>query len=165
MITGAKRFWPIARRTFASRQSCSVNSFAATAWLPAADVERVLHWSNYSAKSIALIQMRGIPIDIALWNLVQENKTAVIGELLREFDPSYGDEEPIYTPEGKWSYARFERWLLRTGITAWPRLESGRLQTDGDAFRMMSHLPGIEGLHALRDSIGFIAKATTSDRS
>jgi len=130
-----------------------------TAWLPAADVERVLHWSNYSAKSIALIQMRGIPIDTGLWNLVQENKTAVIGELLRQFDPSYGDDDPIYTPEGEWSYARFERWLLRAGITAWPRLESGTLETDGDAFRMMSHLPGIEGLHALRDSIGFIAKA------
>ena len=36
--------------------------------LPAADVERVIWWSNYSAKSIALIQARGIPIDTALWN-------------------------------------------------------------------------------------------------
>jgi DNA polymerase I len=95
-----------------------------TAWLPAADVERVLHWSNYSAKSIALIQMRGIPIDTGLWNLVQENKTAVIGELLRQFDPSYGDDDPIYTPEGEWSYARFERWLLRAGITAWWHVEN-----------------------------------------
>ena len=42
---------------------------------------------------------------------------------------------------------------------AWPRLESGRLDTDGDAFRMMYHVPGIEGLHALRDSLGVIVRA------
>src|SRR5438132_92890 len=56
--------------------------------LPAADVPRVLFWSNYSAKTVAQIQARGMPIDMALWNLVQENKTAVIRELLRQFDPS-----------------------------------------------------------------------------
>jgi DNA polymerase-1 len=123
------------------------------------DVPRVLHWSNYSAKCIARIQARGIPIDTLLWNLVQENKRAVIGELLRRFDPSYCSDDPIYTPEGEWSYARFERWLPSTGILAWPRLESGVLDISSDAFRMMSHHPGIENLHALRDSVGFIAKA------
>jgi hypothetical protein len=127
--------------------------------LPAADVPRVLHWSNYSAKSAALIQARGMPIDVPLWNLVQENKKAVIGELLRQFDPSYGSEDPIYTPDGEWSYARFERWLVRSGVPYWPRLESGKLDLDSDAFRMMSHIPGIAGIHALRDSIGFIARA------
>ena len=127
--------------------------------LPAADVPRVLWWSNYSAKSIALIQARGIPIDTALWNLVQENKQAVIGHLLRKFDPSHGDDDPIYTPDGEWSYSRFERWLVRAGITAWPRLNSGALDIDSDAFRLMYHLPGIEGLHALRDSVGFLARA------
>src|SRR5262249_9590282 len=30
---------------------------------------------------------------------------------------------------------------------------------DSDAFRLMYHVPGIEGLHALRDSMGFIVKA------
>ena len=125
----------------------------------AADVDHVLHWSNYSAKAIALIQARGMPIDMALWNLVQENKAAVIGELLRQFDPSYGSEYPIYTPEGEWSYERFERWLVYAGVAAWPRLDSGRLDIDSDAFRLMYHVPGIEALHALRDSLGFIVKA------
>jgi hypothetical protein len=83
----------------------------------------------------------------------------VIGELLRQFDPSYGSDDPIYTPDGEWSYARFERWLPRAGILAWPRLDSGALDISSDAFRLMYHHPGIEGLHALRDSIGFIAKA------
>ena len=97
----------------------------------------VMHWSNYSAKTVARIQGRGMPIDMPLWNLVQENKFAVIGELLRQFDPSYGSDDPIYTPDGNWSYERFERWLISIGVTAWPRLASGRLDLDGDAFRMM----------------------------
>jgi hypothetical protein len=123
------------------------------------NTDLVMHWSNYAAKAVALIEARGIPIDVELWNLVQENKAAVIGELLRQFDPSYGDDAPIYTPEGEWSYERFERWLVRSGIPFWPRLDSGRLDTDGDAFRLMYNYPGIESLHALKDSIGFIAKA------
>ena len=127
--------------------------------LPAADVPRVLHWSNYSAKAVAQIQSRGMPIDGGLWNSVQENRAAVVRELLRQFDPSHGDDEPIYSPEGEWSYARFERWLVRSGVTAWPRLDSGRLDIDGDAFRMMGHIPGIEGLHALRDTLGVIVRA------
>jgi DNA polymerase I len=127
--------------------------------LAPADVERVLWWSNYSAKAIAQIQARGIPIDVPLWNCVQENKRAVIGELLRRFDPSYGSANPIYTIDGEWSYERLERWLAETGVTAWPRKESGRLDLDGDAFRLMYHVPGIEGLHALRDSIRVIVGA------
>jgi hypothetical protein len=121
-----------------------------------ADVERILHWSNYSAKSVAQIQARGMPIDMRLWNLVQENKAAVIQYLLRRFDPSFGDDASIYSPEGEWSYARFEQWLARTGINAWPRLDSGKLDISGDAFRMMYHLPGIEELHALRDSLALL---------
>jgi DNA polymerase I len=124
-----------------------------------ADVKRILHWSNYAAKAIAQVQARGMPIDIPLWNLVQENKSAVTGELLRRFDPSHGDDDPIYSPDGKWEYARFERWLARSGVSAWPRLESGQLDTDSDALRIMYHVPGIEGLHALKDSLRVVAGA------
>jgi DNA polymerase family A len=130
--------------------------------LPAAAVPRVLHWSNYSANAVAQIQARGMPIDLALWNLVQENKAAVIRELLRQFDPSHGSDEPIYSGDGEWSYARFERYLSRAGVAAWPRLDSGMLDTDGDAFRLMYHVPGIEGLHALRDSLRVIVGAKLS---
>ena len=101
-----------------------------------------------------------MPIDMPLWNLVQENKLAVIGALIARFDPSQGSEYPIYSPEGEWSSWRFEHWLVAAGITEWPRLESGALQLDGDAFRMMYHAhPAIEGLHALRDSLGVIVRA------
>ena len=90
---------------------------------------------------------------------MQENKAAVVGNLLRKFDPSYGSDDPIYTGAGEWSYERFERWLVSSGVPAWPRLDSGRLDIDGDAFRLMYHIPGIEGLHALRDSLGVIVRA------
>jgi hypothetical protein len=102
-----------------------------------------------------------MPIDMELWNLVvQENKMAVIGALIARFDPSQGSENPIYSPEGEFSSWRFEQWLIAVGITSWPRLDSGALQLDGDAFRMMygAH-PAIEGLHALRDSLGVIVRA------
>jgi DNA polymerase-1 len=124
------------------------------------DVPLVIHWSEYSAKAIARIQARGMPIDTPLWNLARENKAAVIAALLRRFDPSRDTPFPIYTPEGEWSYQRFEQWLAYTGAVAWPRLESGQLDVDSDAFRLMYNaVPGVEGLHALRDSLSFIAKA------
>jgi DNA polymerase-1 len=126
---------------------------------PPADVDRVLHWSNYSAKSVAQIQAHGMPIDVPLWNLVQENKAAVIAALVRKFDPSQGSESPIYTIEGEWNYRRFENWLASIGVIAWPRLDSGQLDIDSDAFRLMYHIPGIENLHALRDSLGVILRA------
>jgi DNA polymerase-1 len=127
--------------------------------LPSVKIEHVLHWSNYSAKTVAPIQARGMPVDMPLYNLVQENKARVVGELRRRFDPSHDSDDPIYTPEGEWSYVRFERWLASVGVTAWPRLESGKLDIDSDAFRLMYHVPGIEGLHALRDSLGVIVRA------
>ena len=46
------------------------------------------------------------------------------------------------------------------GIKQWPRLESGKLDIDGDAFRLMYHEPGVEALHALRDSLNVVMKAT-----
>jgi hypothetical protein len=101
-----------------------------------------------------------MPINMMLWNLIQENKWAVIQALIARFDPSQGCEYPIYSPEGEFSSWRFECWLVSAGVTYWPRLESGALQLDSDAFRMMygAH-PAIEGLHALKDALGVIVRA------
>jgi hypothetical protein len=127
---------------------------------PPVNTDRVMHWSNYSAKAVARIQARGMPIDVPLWNLVQENKAKVVTALLRRFDPSWGRADSIYTPDGDWNDARFEQWLVRAGIPTWPRLPSGKIQIDGDAFKLLytAH-PAIEGLHALRDSLGVIVRA------
>lgn len=124
------------------------------------DVQRVMFWSEYSAKAIARVQAQGMPIDLEVWNLIQENKAAIIHALRLKFDPSFGSDDPIYNEEGEWSYERFERWLIREGIHEWPRLASGRLDIDGDAFRMMYlYHPKIVGLHALRDFIGVVVRA------
>jgi hypothetical protein len=119
----------------------------------------MIFWSEYSGKAVALIQAKGIPIDLYLWDIIQENRHAIINDLLRRFDPSHCDEDPIYNTDGEFSYARFEAWLVRSGIPFWPRLDSGALDLDSDAFRMMSIFPGVAGIHALRDTINFIAKA------
>jgi DNA polymerase I len=123
-----------------------------------ADVDRVLHWSEYSAKAIAQIQAKGMPIDMTLWNLVQENKAAVIARLVQRFDPSQGSEYPIYNPEGAWSYAAVERWLASIDVP-WPRKPSGALDLESDTFGLMYHVPGVERWHTLRDSLGVIKKA------
>ena len=126
---------------------------------PRVDTDRVIFWSEYSAKAVARIQAKGIPIDMYIWDLIQEYRYAIIDALQRRFDPSYNDDELIFDAEGSFSYARFEAWLVRSGIPFWPRLNSGQLDLDSDAFRLMSVFPGVEGIHALRDTLGFIANA------
>lgn len=126
--------------------------------LPAADIPRTLWWSNYSSKAVALIQARGIPIDVPLYNAMRDNRLAVIDALRRQYDPSYHDADPIWTAEGKWSDARFERWLVCAGVPYWPRLERGRLNLEGDTFKMMSHHPGVAGVYTLREALTFIRR-------
>jgi len=126
---------------------------------PRVDTDRVIFWSEYSAKAVARVQAQGIPIDMYIWDLIQEYRYAIIDALQRRFDPSYNDDELIFDAEGSFNYARFEAWLVRSGIPFWPRLNSGQLDLDSDAFRLMSVFPGVEGIHALRDTLGFIAKA------
>ena len=106
----------------------------------------VMHWSEYSAKTVARIQAKGMPIDMPLWNLVQENRKAVIDALIHRFDPSHGSDNPIYSPEGEWSSDRFARWLVSAGIAEWPRLDSGALKLTGDAFpHHVRRTPGDRG--------------------
>jgi hypothetical protein len=48
-----------------------------------------------------------MPIDTRLWNLIQENKGAVVKDLLRQLDPSFGTADPIYTTE---AHGRTSGW-------------------------------------------------------
>jgi hypothetical protein len=126
---------------------------------PEVDNRWVKEWSNYSAKAVARIQARGIPIDTHLWQRVQENRDEIIAALIREFDPTQGTDDPIYTADGSLSIAAFERNLPRLNIHSWPRLPSGQLDMKGDSYRLNYAYPHIEGLHGLKDSLGFIAHA------
>ncbi len=121
-----------------------------------ADVDRVLFWSEYSAKAIARIQAKGMPIDIAMWHTIQGNKIKVIDALRREYDPSYYDDDPAYDREGGFEYERFARWLKRKGILHWPRTPTGRLKLDGEAIKLMSWIPHIRKLQILRDALHII---------
>jgi hypothetical protein len=144
------------------RKSCELLRAQLTGYVRRApiDAQLVMYWSNYSAKTVARIQVKGMPIDMPVWHLVRENEAAVIAALIRRFDPSQGSENPIYSPNGEWSNERFAYWLASENIAEWPRLDSGALQLDGDAFRLMYGVhPAIEGLHALRDSLGVIVRA------
>ena len=80
-----------------------------------------MRWSEYSAKTVARIQARGMPIDMALWNLVQENKAAVIGALIARFDPSQGSEYPDLF--SRW---RMQRLAIRAVADLRPASRTGR---------------------------------------
>ena len=95
---GKKPSSNIAKRTSRNPWSCSSRNCAACKRFQRASVEHVLHWSNYSAKAVAQIQAKGMPIDMWLWNLVQENKAAIIARISAEIRSSQGTEHPIYTP-------------------------------------------------------------------
>ena len=67
--------------------SCLEKLLIGSARFPPADVARLLHWSDYSAKTVAQIQARGMPIDMALWNAAQEYKPAVVRALIKALGP------------------------------------------------------------------------------
>jgi len=126
--------------------------------LPAADVPHIIWWSEYAAKVVASVQARGTLIDVPLYNLIRENRLAMIDAVRRQFDPSYNDPDPIWTPDGSWKEARVEKWMVRAGLPWWPRLESGRLNLEGDTFRMMSSYPGVTNLYTAKKAIAFIRR-------
>jgi hypothetical protein len=123
--------------------------------LQPADVPCGLHWSEYSAKVIARVQAKGKRIDVPLWNLCQENKAAIVRELVRRFDPSQDSDDPIFDVDGSFENARFARYLIENGIP-WPRLPSGAFDLKKKTFKMMGHIPGIQGISALRESLRVI---------
>ena len=91
---------------------------------------------------------------------MQENKDAVIELSAEDVRPELGHRKSDL--HAGWTLELTpgsRRWLVSIGVTAWPRLESGKLQIDGDAFKIMYHVPWIEELHALKDSLGVIISA------
>ena len=66
------------------------------------DPALVIRWSEYSAKTVARIQARGMPIDMALWDLVQENRMAVVAALIA----------PVRSQPGQRISDLFARWRV-----------------------------------------------------
>ena len=72
--TASARCSNIARRTSRNSAELLRRQLAGYGNYAPIDPELVMRWSEYSAKTVARIQARGMPIDMPLWNLVQENK-------------------------------------------------------------------------------------------
>ena len=121
----------------------------------AADVPRVLHWSNYSAEARrADPGPRHADRRAAVESGAGEQGRPSIAQLLhgnsiRATAATIRSTRPMAN-----GVTRASSVARQFGVTSWPRLESGQLDIDGDAFRLMCHVPGVEGLHALRDSLG-----------
>jgi DNA polymerase-1 len=112
--------------------------------LPRLDIKRALLRGRFM-KAAATIESIGIPIDIASLAKLRENWESIQDRLIARVDSDYG----VF--EGKtFKMDQFEQYLVRNGIP-WPRLDSGSLALDDDAFRDMAGLyPQIGPLRELR---------------
>jgi DNA polymerase I len=113
-----------------------------------ADFGRALLRGRYMAAAGA-VENFGIPIDTALLNRLTHHWGSIKHQLIRAIDADYD----IYDGS-HFVTARFEQYLVRKGI-AWPRLMSGALCLNEDAFRQQARQhPEIAPLHELRYTLG-----------
>ena len=100
-------------------------------------------------KAVAEMQHRGIPIDLALLNKLDQHWDQIKVDLIASVDKAFG----VYV-DGSFKEALFETYLAQSKI-AWPRLGSGRLALDKDTFSAMSKRhPVVQPLHELRKTLG-----------
>ena len=117
------------------------------AMLPKIDLPRALLRGRYMAAAAAM-EHNGTPIDVATWRLMRERWTEIQDQLITAIDRDYG----VY--DGRvFKRDRFGRWLAAKNIP-WPRLKSGQLDLDDDAFRQQSRAyPVVSPLRELRSSL------------
>lgn len=98
--------------------------------------------------AVARMERVGVPIDMSTLKLFQHGWTDIQDELISTVDRDYG----IY--DGRtFKSARFEKWLEQNEI-AWPRLASGALDLNKEAFRERANVyPQIGPLCELRASL------------
>jgi DNA polymerase-1 len=116
---------------------------------PRIDLPRALLRGRYMA-AVALMQWAGVPIDVEMLALLQENWDLLKERMIAEVDRNYGVFEGT-----TFKRRLFEALLIRLGIP-WPRTPTGQLATDDDTFRQMAKAhPAIrqlrELLHALSE--------------
>ncbi len=85
-------------------------------------------------KASALIELIGIPIDMAMYNILIDNWSIIKENLITEVDRNYG----IYNGT-KFDSKKFESWLNKMNIP-WPRLDSGKLDLKDETFRDMAKI-------------------------
>ena len=98
------------------------------AMLPHIDLPRALLRGRYMA-AVAAIEFNGTPIDVPTLERLRERWEDIKGELIAAIDTNYGVYEQA--PSKK---AKFEAFLVHHNIP-WPRLESGRLDSNRPSAR------------------------------
>lgn len=127
---------------------CETDVAALAKLLPAMedqlDFPRALLRGQYSA-AVAHIERNGTPLDVATLEMLRAGWEELKGKMIEIIDRDYG----IYD-DGKFKMGRFEQYLFAQNIP-WPRLPTGKLQTDDDTFKEMARTyPQIAPLRELR---------------
>ena len=116
--------------------------------LPLIDVPRALLRGRY-AWAVAAMEHRGIPIDVEMFEHLRNRWRDIQASLVAEVDQRYHVFEGL-----TFKLENFAAWLVANGIP-WPRLDSGRLATDDDTFRVMARAyPAVSELRELRSALG-----------
>ncbi|MDZ7655707.1 MAG: DNA polymerase [Sulfurimicrobium sp.] len=131
---------------------CETDVVALARLLPAMqdqlDLPHALLRGQYSAAA-SHIEHNGTPLDVATMEMLLARWDDIKAKLIEAIDRDYG----VYD-NGTFKMGRFEQYLIAQGIP-WPRLPTGRLQTDDDTFKEMARAyPQIAPLHELRASLG-----------
>lgn len=125
------------------------------AMLPKIDMPRALLRGRYMG-AVAQMEWTGTPIDVDMLMTLRERWASIQGQLVERVDAGYGVYESATGTPGRYSFssARFAEYLGRNNIP-WPRLSSGSLALDEDAFREMARsYPALSPLRELRHSLG-----------
>jgi DNA polymerase I len=111
------------------------------------DLRRALLRGRY-AWAVALMQQRGVPIDMPLYSWVT-SRLEVIGEEVRNaLNSRYG----VYRADGSFDQARFRDYLIRENI-AFPLDDAGRPLMDEDTWRdVVKYAPQLRELHQYRQT-------------
>ena len=115
--------------------------------IPRIDIGQACLRGRYMAAA-ARMEYNGIPIDLAMLELLRQNWEAIQDRLISVIDQDYG----VY--EGRtFKRDKFERWLADNGIP-WPRLQSGTIDLSDDTFRQMAKVhPQVAPVAELRSSL------------
>jgi DNA polymerase I-like protein with 3'-5' exonuclease and polymerase domains len=92
----------------------------------------------------AVVEARGVPLDVETLTALRAAWPALKGEVLRAANATYG----FWDEALRFKLARFEAWLADRGH-AWPRTRTGRPALDEDVLHSMTR--AIPALHEFRE--------------
>jgi DNA polymerase I-like protein with 3'-5' exonuclease and polymerase domains len=118
--------------------------------LPSIQIPYALMRGEFSA-NCARIEYAGIPIDMDIFNLLNDNWHDIQLHLIREVDKDFKIYEGTVFKE-----RNFLKYLIKNNIP-WPRTRTGKPRTDGDTFKEMSQTyPQLTPLKELKHTTGQI---------